>query len=122
MAASTSAPPGAAGAPDLPGAFLELPAGAPQNRQEVVEPGDQTVPRPGLAHDERPQASRVDGDSLDAVGRLGALDESRLAQRLEELRRLPGVEFLSPFRFGDVGHEPGCPGRQSQLLEAIPTE
>ena len=75
------------------------------------------VSRRGVAKDERAQAILVDGHALDAVGRLGALDERHLAERLEYLGRLVLIELLPAFGLGEGLEHPDGGLREQQLLE-----
>jgi hypothetical protein len=85
-------------------------------RQRVAVTADillGAIPRLRAADDQRPQAIGGDGDALDAVRRLCALDESRLAQRAQELRSLTREELLPALALGDVAQEPARRRRAS---------
>lgn len=78
--------------------------------------------RPRVADDERTQALRRDGDALDPVRRLDALDERHLAQGPQKLGRLPGVEVLPTLRLGDIREKPDSPGGKRELGEPAVAE
>ena len=67
-----------------------------------------------------PLVSRL--DALDAVGRLSALDDGDLPERLERLRRLLLVELLTPAVFAQVRRHPQEVMRERQRSQVVGLE
>ena len=81
-----------------------------------------TAARAGMAEHKRTQTVAFDRDAFDTIGRFRALDNSRVAQRLQNLRRLTCLKLLLSFGLGNVRQQAGGARRQGHVAEPVIAE
>lgn len=75
-----------------------------------------------MAEHKRTQTVAFDRHAFDRIGRFRALDICRVAQRLQNLRRLACLKLLLSFGLGNVRQQPGGARGQGHVAEPVIAE